>query len=190
MLHQVDPGSHFPEFAMIPARFVKALAAVALFNGMLFVCVRQDLIAADKEEEARKYTEDLKKGKTAKVKITALEELGKLAAVQKDFATDALPYIYKALEDKDAGIRAAAAFCLGQCDEPADKALPALMKILKNDEEDEKVRAGAARGLACMGKAAKEALPTLNSIVKNSDKKSALAKAAKEAAKAIKEPKK
>jgi HEAT repeat protein len=167
-------------------RFAKALAAVALFNGMLFVCVREDLIAADRQEEARKYTEDLRKGKTAKVKITAIEELGKLAAIQKSLAADALPDIYKALEDKDAGIRAAAAHCLGQCDEPADKAVPLLMAMLKNEKEDEKVRIGAMRGLASMGPGAKEALPTLNMIVKNSDKKSKLAQAAKQAAKAIK----
>ena len=112
---------------MIPARFVKALAAVALFNGMLLVCVHLDLIAADREEEARRYTEDLRKGKTAKVKVTALKELGNLAVVQKSLAADALPEIYKALEDKDAGIRAAAAHCLGQCDEPVEKAVPALL---------------------------------------------------------------
>ena len=43
------------------------------------------------------------------MKVTALQELGKLAAIQKSLVADALPDIYKALEDKDAGIRAAAA---------------------------------------------------------------------------------
>jgi HEAT repeat protein len=173
---------------MIPARsrpFAKALAAVALFNGMLLVCVCVDLIAADREEDARKYTQDLRKGKTAKVKITALKELGDLAAVQKSLVGPALPDIYKALEDKDAGIRAAAAHCLGQCDEPVEKAVPALLKMLKNAKEDEAVRIGAARGLASMGPGAKSALPTLNTIVKNSDKKSKLGREAKNARKAI-----
>ena len=171
---------------MVSARFTKALAAVALFNGMLFVCVREDLIAADKEAEAKRYLEDLRMGKTAKVKVTALQELGKLAAVQKSLASDALPDIYKALDDKDAGIRAAAALCLGQCDEPVEKAVPLLMKMLKDDKENEAVRIGA-RGLASMGPSAKEALPTLNMIAKDSDKKSNLGKAAKQAQKSIKE---
>jgi len=170
---------------MAAPRFAKALASIALLNGILFVCVREDLIAADKAAEARKYHDDLRTGKSAKVKIAALQELGKLAAVQKSLAADALPDIYKALDDKDAGVRAAAALCLGQCDEPIDKAVPALLKMLKNDKEEDRVRIGAARGLASMGSNAKEALPTLRMIAKNSDKKSPLGKAAKEAQKAI-----
>jgi HEAT repeat protein len=158
---------------------------VALFNGMLLVCVCVDLIAADREEDARKYTEDLRRGKTAKVKITALTELGNLAAVQKSLVAPALPDIYKALEDKDAGIRGAAAHCLGQCDEPVDKAVPALLRLLKNEKEDEVVRIGAARGLASMGPSAKDALPTLGMIAKNADKKSKLGREVKQAAKAI-----
>src|SRR5581483_5788167 len=97
---------------------------------------------------------------------TALQELGKLGALQRSLVTDALPEIYKALEDKDAGIRAAAATCLGQCDEPADKAMPALLKLLKDDKE-ESVKIGAARGLANMGPGAKEAVPALQEIAKS-----------------------
>jgi HEAT repeat protein len=170
---------------MATPRFAKALASIALFNSILFVCVREDLIAADKVAEAKRYVDDLRHAKTAKVRITALQELGKLAAVQKSLAADALPDIYKALDDKDAGVRAAAAQCLGQCDEPIEKAVPALLKMLKDDKEDDKVRIGAARGLASMGSSAKEALPALRTIAKNSDKKSPLGKAAKEAQKAI-----
>jgi HEAT repeat protein len=169
---------------MIPARFVKALAAVALFNGILLVCLQVDLAAADRQEEARRYTEDLRKGKNSKVKITALKELGNLAALQKSLAEPALPDIYKALEDKEPGIRAAAAQCLGQCDEPVSKAVPLLMKMLKNEKEDEVVRIGAARGLACMGPSAKAAVPTLNALIK-SNKKSPLGKEANKARKAI-----
>jgi HEAT repeat protein len=170
---------------MLNHRFVQALAAVALFNGALYLCVRQEAIAASNEADAKKYTEDLKKGKDAKTKVTALQELGKLAAIQKSLVANALPDIYKGLEDKDASIRAAAAECLGKCDEPIDKAVPALLKILKNDKEDESVRIGATRGLASMGSGAKEALPTLREIQKNADKKSKLGNAAKTAQKAI-----
>jgi HEAT repeat protein len=168
---------------MINARFAKALAAVALFNGLLYLTVRQEAIAASDIADAKKYTEDLKKAKDSKVRIIALQELGKLAVVQKSLVTDALPDIYKSIEDKDAGVRAAAATCLGQCDEPTEKALPVLMKLLKDDKEDS-VKIGAAKGLASMGSAAKEAVPTLQDYA--SDKKSALGKAAKDALKAIK----
>jgi HEAT repeat protein len=170
---------------MPSTRLAKALATIALFNGMLFICVREELIAADKRAEAKRYLEDLRTAKTAKTRVTALQELGKLAALQKSLAADALPDIYKALEDKDPGVRAAAAVCLGQCDEPTEKAVPPLMKMLKDDKEDERVRVGAANGLAAMGTNAKEALPTLRMLAKDKNKKSNLVKAAKQATKAI-----
>jgi vesicle coat complex subunit len=170
---------------MYAARFVQAMAAVALFNGVLYLCVRQEVLAADVEKEAQKYTQDLKKGKDAKTKILALQELGKLAALQRKLVADALPDIYKALDDKDASIRAAAAQCLGQCDEPSSKAVPALLKLLKNEKEEEAVKIAAARGLASMGSSAKEAVPTLRQIIKSSDKTSKLVKAAQTAVKAI-----
>ena len=167
---------------MLNARFAKALAAIALFNGVLYLVVRQEAIAASDISDAKKYTEDLKK-KDAKVRAVALQELGKLAVVQKALVADALPDIYKSLEDKDASVRAAAATCLGQCDEPADKVVPELMKLLK-DDKDESVKIGAAKGLAAMGSEAKAALPTLRELVA-ADKKSALGKVATTAVKAI-----
>lgn len=165
-------------------RFAQALAAVALFNGVLYLCVCDHLRAADKEAEAKKYTEVLKKGKDAKAKTEALQELGKLAQVQRSLVADALPDIYKALEDKDAGVRAAAAHALGQCDEPSDKAVPLLVKMLKADKSDD-VKIGAAKGLAAMGPGAKTALGDLRTVIKESDKKSKLAKAAQQAVKSI-----
>jgi HEAT repeat protein len=165
-------------------RFAQALAAVALFNGLLYLCLCDQIQAADKEAEAKKYTESLKKGKDAKAKTEALQELGKLAQIQKSLVADALPDIYKALDDKDAGVRAAAAHTLGQCDEPADKAVPLLVKILKDDKSDD-AKVGAAKGLAAMGPGAKSALADLNAVAKSSDKKSNLFKAAKQAVKSI-----
>jgi len=167
---------------MINARFVRALAAVALFNGALYLVVCQEVLAADKEAEAKKYAEELKRSKDAKVRATALQELGKLAAVQKSLVEEALPDIYKSLEDKDAGVRGAAAFCLGQCDEPTDKAVPLLTKILKEDKDD-KAKIGAAKGLASIGPAAKSAVPALKELA--ADKKSPVGQAAKTALKAI-----
>ena len=165
-------------------KLAKCLAAVALFNGVLYLCLSQELIAADKEAEAKKYAEELKKGKDTKAKVTALQELGKLGQIQKSLVEPAIPDIYKALDDKDAGIRAAAAYCLGLCDPPADMALPPLRKLLKEDKEDS-VKIGAAKGLAAMGENAKEAVPDLKAIMKDADKKSPLFKAAQGALKSI-----
>jgi HEAT repeat protein len=170
---------------MVSSRFVQALAAVALFNGTLYLCLSQEAIAAAQLADAKKYTQNLKQSQDTKTRITALRELGKLAAIQKTLVEDALPDIYKALDDKDAGVRAAAALALGQCDEPADKAVPLLLKMLQDEKETDTVRIGAARGLASMGSGAKAAVPALRTISKNSDKKSALGKAAKNAVKAI-----
>ena len=118
---------------MIPNRFVKAMAAVLLFNSALFLCVRENAFASEKEEEAKKYAEQLRKSKDAKVKITALRELGNLAQIKKSFITPALPDVYKAVDDKDPGVRAAAAVALGKADEPYEKVGDILVKLLKED---------------------------------------------------------
>src|SRR5262249_15962656 len=115
---------------------LKAMAFVAIFNGALALCVREEVLATEKEEEAKKYTEQLRKGKDTKSKITALQELGKLAQIKKSFIADALPDVYKATEDKDPGVRAAAAEALGKADEPYSKAGEILVKMIKDDKED------------------------------------------------------
>lgn len=168
---------------MFTARFVRAMSAVVLFNGLVYFAMGPTAAYADNAEDAKKYATDLKKGKDAKTKVAALNELGKLAAIQKKLVADALPDIYKLLEDKDSSIRAAAAQCLGACDEPADKALPLLIKMLKDDKEDE-AKIGATRGLASMGSAAKSALPTLREYAKDKNNKK-LSAAAQKAQKAI-----
>jgi HEAT repeat protein len=171
---------------MFSARFAKAMAAVALFNGVMFLCVREDAAAGEKEDDAKKYTEQLRKGKDAKAKITALRELGTLAQIKKSLVADALPDIYKATSDKDAGVRAAAAEALGKADEPYDKAGAVLVKLLKEDKDDS-VKIGALKGLTAMGQSAKEASPAIRAVVKSTagDKKSKLGLAAKNALKAV-----
>jgi HEAT repeat protein len=166
---------------MAATRFAKSLAAVALFNGALYLSLPSEALAGP-EKDAIRYTAELKTGKDAKTKINALHELGKLAAIMKSYVTDALPDIYKGLDDKDAGVRAAAAEALGACDEPADKAVPALTKLLKDDKEDS-VKIGAAKGLMSMGSNAKAAVPALREYA--ADKKSKVGNAAQAALKAI-----
>lgn len=171
-------------------RLVRALCAIALFNGTLYLCVREEAIAGEKDDLAKKYTEELRKSKDAKDKIHALQELGTLAQIKKSLAKDALPDIYKAAEDKDPGVRAAAAVALGKADEPYDKAGEVLVKLLKDKEEGVKI--GAANGLAAMGSNAKDALPALQEIQKATadDKKSKLGAAAKTAIQSIRGAKK
>ena len=112
---------------MATARFMKAIAAVALFNGVLYLSLPSEAQAGPAADAAR-FTMELKTAKDAKTKANALHELGKLAAIMKSYAEEALPLIYKSLEDPDASVRAAAAQALGACDEPADKAVPPLIK--------------------------------------------------------------
>ncbi|MBA4190366.1 MAG: hypothetical protein C0467_20455 [Planctomycetaceae bacterium] len=166
---------------MATARFVKALAAVAMFNGVLYLSLSPEARASN-ESDARRYTQELKSGKDAKTKINALNELGKLAAIMKSYVETALPDIYKSLDDKDAGIRAAAAQAIGACDEPAEKVVPALMKILKDDKDDS-AKIGAVKGLTSVGPSAKDAIPLLRMIA--DDKKSTVAPQAQAAIRAI-----
>lgn len=172
------------------ARFVKAMCAIALFNGALYLCVKEEALAGEKDDLAKRYTEELRKSKDVKTRINALQELGTLAQIKKSLAKDALPDIYKAVADKDPGVRAAAAVALGKVDEPYDKAGEILVKLLKGDKEDG-VKIGAANGLAAMGSNAKDAMPALRDIVKANagDKKSKLGAAAKSALQSIKGPK-
>jgi len=121
---------------------------------------------ADRGEDAAKYTNTLKTSKDVKVKVTAVEELGKLAMVRKSYGKDALPYIMEACADKDAKLRAAAAEALGKSysgDEDA-KVVTMLADLIKEDKV-EAVKIAAARGLAAMGPRAKPALPTMRTAM-------------------------
>lgn len=167
-------------------RFAKAMAAVVLFNGALFLCARAEVLAGEREDEAMRYAQQLRTTKDSKAKVKALTELGALAQIKKSLIAEALPDVYKATEDKDAAVRAAAAEALGKAAEPYTKAGEILVKMLK-DEKDEGVKIGALRGLAVMREEAKAALPAIREIQKATagDKKSKLGDAAKAAAIAV-----
>ena len=165
-------------------RFAKALAVAFFLNGILFLCVSQEAYAESKAAEAKKYTTELKTAKDAKTKANALTELGKLGQIMKSFTDDAMPDILKAMDDKDATVRAAAAQCLGRCDPDPEKAVPALVKML-NEDKDTDAKIGAAKGLAAMGTSAKAAADDLRKVAKDADQKSALGKQATIALKSI-----
>ena len=134
------------------------------------------IVAASKESDAKKATEDLKKSKDVKVKIAALEKLGELGQIQYSYAQPAIPDMLKALEDKDAGVRAAAAKAVGQASSEDPDTVPALVKLLKGDKE-ESVKIAAAEGLGLLGAKAKDSVNDLRAAAKDADKKSKLAKA-------------
>src|SRR5438132_13650597 len=97
---------------------------------------------ADRGEEAARYTEQLKKSKDAKSKISAIEEIGKLGTVNKKYAKDALPYIMDACKDRDSQLRATAAEALGKSysGDEDEKVVGLLTDMLKKEKEDDKVK--------------------------------------------------
>ena len=133
------------------------------------------IVAASKEADAKKATADLKNTKDTKVKIAALEKLGELGQIQYGYAQPAIPEMLKALEDKETGVRAAAAKALGQAGSEDPDTVPALVKLLKGDKE-ESVKIAAAEGLGLLGAKAKDSVNDLRNAAKDADKKGKLAK--------------
>ena len=110
---------------------------------------------ATKEEEAKKYAADLK-NKDAKVRLTAVKELGKLGQLQRKLTVPYIDDITKVLSDADAGVRGAAAEALGLID-PEDKktAVTKIAGLLKN-EKSETARTGQEMGLGELGATAED----------------------------------
>jgi HEAT repeat protein len=130
--------------------FSRILAISALF------LVAASTVAATKEEEAKKYAGDLK-NKDAKVRLTAVKELGKLGQLQRKLTAPYVADIMKVLTDSDPGVRGAAAEVLGLID-PEDKkeAVSKIAGLLK-DEKSETARAGQEMGLGELGATAEDA---------------------------------
>jgi len=143
------------------------LRLLCLFG--LFVCPA--ILFASKEDDIVADVKILKNSKDAKAKIKALEGIAHLGSLDRKLAKPAEATVRKALADKDAGVRAAAALTIGKID-PEDKkeVVAALSDLIKNDKDD-KVKASAAMGLSALGSAAKDALPVLREAMGKADKK-------------------
>jgi HEAT repeat protein len=164
-------------------------AACGLVLGLVLLSAAADLAAADRVKEAQKYTEDLRTSKDPKVRATALTELGKLGQIQKGLVASARDDMFKALEDKNAVVRAAAAHAVGMIDPDPKEAVPVLLKLAKEDKE-ESVRVAAIQGLGAMGPSAREAAKDLREIVQaNKEKKNKVSKAAQTALRSINQKK-
>jgi HEAT repeat protein len=136
----------------------------ALLTSLGFACLFVvPAAAATKEEEVAKYVKDLK-SKDVGTRMTAAEEIGKIAQIKSSVAKPALQPLLDTLKDSSPSVRAAAAVALGRLDEP-NEVVPALTKLIKDDKEMT-VRVGCARGLGQMGSAAKDAVSTLRDIQK------------------------
>jgi HEAT repeat protein len=141
------------------------------------------IVASSKEEEAAAHTKVLKESTDSKAKTAAAEEIGRLGAIKKSYAVEAVPYLIKALKDKDVKLRSVAAVSLGRVDPPAETAVPALVELLKNDKEIP-VKVAAMQGLMHMGPNAKEAVPAIREHAKK-DADRRLMQAARAALKSI-----
>jgi HEAT repeat protein len=129
---------------------------------------------ANKEEDAIRFTKQLKTAKNVQDKIEAARELGNIGQIKKSYVKDAVPLLIECCKDKkNADLRAVAAEALGKADpDPSTGAVDVLTDLVKNDSEM-KVKQAAARGLGAMGSSAKDALPVLRDTAKNVDKKDA-----------------
>src|SRR5262249_7747318 len=113
----------------------------------------------------------------------AAEDLGELGAVHAPSVKDAVgPLIEAIAEDKDAGVRKAAATAVGKIGSDADKAVPALMEALKDKALE--VKFAAIASLGRFGDQARAAVPPLREIAKDKMNKK-LMQAANQALKRI-----
>jgi HEAT repeat protein len=124
------------------------------FAGLLVAAVA--VAAATREEEAKKYAADLK-SKDAKVRLTAVKELGKLGQIQRRLTEPYTSDILTVLKDSDPKVRGEAARTLGLID-PSEKkeAVTKLIEIRKA-EKSEDAREGQETGLGSLGATADDA---------------------------------
>jgi HEAT repeat protein len=123
----------------------KIIAAIALF-----VFASATLLAASREEQAKKYAAELK-SKDAKTRVNALKELGDLGAIQRKLTEPYTGDIMATLKDSDANVRGEAARTLARID-PTEKkeAIEKLIELLKN-EKSEAAREGQETGIGRLG---------------------------------------
>jgi len=157
------------------SRYLRAFGLFGLAFGLTLLAGANGLDAAGKADDAKKFTADLKTGKTTKVKVTALDELGRLGQIQYKYAEDAIPYMFQYLKDKDAGLRAAAARAIGLVGPDDEKTVAELVSVLKA-EKDDGVKYALVVALGQLGSRAKSAVGDLRTVMKDAQPKSKLAK--------------
>ena len=167
------------------SRFVLAAVAVGLVLGG---SVRAD----NKEniEAAKNAIATLGKTKDVKERAAAIAKLGNVAAAgQFEAVKPGIPKVVEGLDDKDAGVRAAAATAVGQIGpDDTDTVVTKLAELLK--DKDDKVKENAVKALGSFGEKASSAKKALQDAKKeNGDPKSKFSKDVDAAMKSI-QPKK
>jgi HEAT repeat protein len=106
--------------------------------------------AAPREEEAKKYAADLK-NKDAKVRLTAVKELGRLGQLQRKLTEPYVDNIIAVLKDSDAKVRGEAGRTLGLIDPSDTKAAIEKLAELVKTEKSQEAREGFETGLGELG---------------------------------------
>ncbi len=177
--------------AMTSSRFLKCGALFALSLGLVLLAGFDDLLAAGKADEAKKYLETLKKSKVAKERAEAATELGKIGEVNFKYAEPAIEALTGALDDKEATVRAASAVALGKIGPDDKKALVTKLRELLKDDKEETVKLAATQALGYLGKDATEAIKDLREVKKDlADQKGKFSKAIDAAIRTIQPPQK
>lgn len=119
-------------------------------SALTLCVVAATLTAGPREDEAKQYAADLK-SKDAKVRRTALRELGRLGQLQRKLTQPYVADITTALTDANAGVRGEAARTLGIIDPPDTKAAIAAIAEKLKEEKSPEAREGQAMGLGGLG---------------------------------------
>ncbi len=142
------------------ARFVLAAVAVVVLAGGATADNKDNIDAA------KAAVATLEKSKDVKERTAAITKLGKLGeSGMFKYVEPGIPKVVSALDDKDAGVRAAAALAIGLIgpDEP-DEVVKKLASLLK--DKDDTVKANAVKGLGSLGPKAKDAVKDLQAAKK------------------------
>ncbi len=138
-----------------------------------------------KKLDASKSITSLKNSRSARDRVEAAEEIGRIGSIRASAVKDAIEPLLSALKgDSDAGVRAAAAKALGMIAPDAETTVPVLTEALRDKAMN--VKAAAAGALGQYGAEARSALPALRELASNKDKKEKkLSQAARMAIKSI-----
>ena len=138
-------------------------------------------------EAARAAVQTLDASKDAKERTAASAAVGKAASGGLfKHIEPAIPKVVEALDDKDAGVRAAAVLAVGQIGpDDAEPVVKKLAELLK--DEDAKVKANAVKALGSFGPKAESAVKALRAAKKaDGDPKSRFSRSIDAAIKTIK----
>jgi HEAT repeat protein len=167
------------------SRMILAAVAVGLALGG---AVKAD--NKEKIEAAKAAVETLDKSKDAKERAAAIAKLGEAAGGGLfKYVEPGIPKVVAALDDKDTGVRAAAALAVGQIGpDDAQAVVKKLADLLK--DKDDKVKENAVKSLGAFGPKAEPALKALREAKKEiGDPKNKFSREIDSAVKSIK-PKK